>query len=416
MSESVNYGKILKIALDIGERMLVNGTEVGKVEESISRICHAYGAVRVDVLTITTSIIATIETPDGECVTQTRRISDRSNDLLRMEALNRLSRDICENKPDTDYIASRLSQIDGMKKMRWYVLLFAYLLVGSSFAVFFGGTWRDAVASVFAATLIFVFDRLAVMLKSNKIVYTLLVSILAGTLCVASVRLGIGQNLDFIMIGAIMLLIPGMAMTGAVEDLLVGDTITGLLRLCEAILTTCAIAAGFVFATYICQSMYLLNIGQSEINSLVQLFMAVLSAIGFALKLGMKRPSRLLTAAFAGLVGWGAYLLAELVGCDGFASCFIAAAAGAFYAQIMARFLRAPATVFIVPAVIPLVPGRALYYTVSNALQGNSVASEMWGTTTIVEALAIAFGMVAVLFAFSAVTAVIRRRRIRKIK
>ena len=91
MMGTVNYGKVLKTALDIGERMLVNGTEVGRVEDSISRICRAYGAVRVDALTITSSIIVTIETPDGECLTQTRRIEDRSSDLLRIEALSRLA-------------------------------------------------------------------------------------------------------------------------------------------------------------------------------------------------------------------------------------------------------------------------------------------------------------------------------------
>lgn len=411
---TVNYGKVLKTALDIGERMLVNGTEVGRVEDSISRICRAYGAVRVDALTITSSIIVTIETPDGECLTQTRRIEDRSSDLLRIEALSRLSREVCENKPDTDLISRRLAEIDGMQKMRWYVLLFAYVLVGASFSVFFGGTWRDAIASVFASSTVFVLDRVALMLKSNKVVYMLLLSIITGAICVMSVHVGIGENLDFIMIGVIMLLIPGMAITGAIEDLLVGDTITGLLRLCESILTACAIAAGFAFATYACQSTDLLNIGKANIIPWVQLVMAILSAFGFALKLGMKRPSRLLAGAVAGLVGWGAYLLAELVGCDGFASCFIASAAGSVYAQIMARVLRAPSTVFLVPAIIPLVPGRALYYTVSNMLQGNSALSELWGESTAIEALAIALGIVAVIITVGSIMAIVRRARIKK--
>ena len=410
----INYGRILKIALDIAERMLVNGTEVGRVEDSIARICRAYGAVRVDALTITTSIIVTIETPDGECVTQTRRIEDRSNDLLRIEALNRLSREICTKKPDTEWISKKLEQIDEMRRLPWFVSLIAYLSVGSSFAVFFGGTWRDAIAALLASFVIFAFDRLAGNLKANKIVYTLIVSLVAGIICVYTVRFGIGQNLDFIMIGTIMLLIPGMAITGAIEDLLVGDTITGLLRLCESILTACAIAAGFVFATYICQSMDLLNVGNSSIDPIIQLAMAVLSALGFAVKLGMKRPSRLIAASFAGLFGWGSYLICAHLGADGFTSCFVASAVGALYSQVMARVLRAPATVFLVPAVIPLVPGRALYYTMSNALQGNSVTAESWAATTAAEALAIAFGMVAILFAVGVIVTVIRRRKIRK--
>ena len=398
--------------MDIGERMLVCGTEVGKVEDAISRICRSYGAARVDVLSITSSIITTIETPEGDSITQTRRIENRTNDLAKIEALNRLSRKICAEKPAVSEIQEELQKIDSMKPMRWYFAALAAIVVAASFTMFFGGSVLDSLAAALVGIVVFTLERYAVRLKSNKIVFNLLVSIVAGALCIVCWKLGLGQNLDLIMIGVIMLLIPGMAFTGAIEDLLVGDTITGVLRLCEALIAACAIAAGFALSTYVLDADYVISTPDGE-NWWLPLIMAFVAAAAFGMKLGMKRPLRLLTAGIGGFIGWGAYLLAALILND-FFSCLIAATVGAIYAQIMARVMRAPAAVFLIPAVIPLVPGRALYYTISSAMHAEPELMSQWGTTAALEALAIALGMVLVILAVGAIKSISRKIKNRK--
>ena len=82
----------------------------------------------------------------------------------------------------------------------------------------------------------------------------------------------------------------------------------------------------------------------------------------------------------------------------------------------MARTMHATATVFLVPAVIPLVPGRALYYTLSSMLHGRPDLVSGWGSTTALEALAIALGMVAVLVVVSGIMTVKRQLLLRKAK
>ena len=89
----------LYLALNIGEQMLTSGAEVWRVEDSIRRICRAYGAVRVDVFSITSSIVVTIYGPEFSSLTQTRRISGLNTDMYRLDQLNQLSRDICSNVP-----------------------------------------------------------------------------------------------------------------------------------------------------------------------------------------------------------------------------------------------------------------------------------------------------------------------------
>ena len=69
----------------------------------------------------------------------------------------------------------------------------------------------------------------------------------AAAMCLAAivtVWIGLGQGLDYIIIGNIMLLIPGIAFVTSLRDMIVGDTISGLLGAFEALLRALAIAAG----------------------------------------------------------------------------------------------------------------------------------------------------------------------------
>ena len=73
--------KVLKYAMEIGECMLVSGAGVSRVEDTISRICKAYGAKEANVFSITSSIVTTIEDEKGEILTQTKRIRSYKTDF-----------------------------------------------------------------------------------------------------------------------------------------------------------------------------------------------------------------------------------------------------------------------------------------------------------------------------------------------
>ena len=66
---------ILHELLNLAEIMLTNGAEVSRVEETLNRMGHAYGAIQMNVFAITSSIIVTMLFPEGEEYTQTHRIT-----------------------------------------------------------------------------------------------------------------------------------------------------------------------------------------------------------------------------------------------------------------------------------------------------------------------------------------------------
>lgn len=236
----------LSCIMDIGEQMLINGAEVYRVEDSIKRMCLAFGATRIDVFTITSSITATVFTEEGESYTQTRRITTAGTDYEKLHRLNQLSRMICENPHlSADDLKVELEKATNCKTYPFYKECLCYGLIAGAFTLFFGGGIAEAAVGYVIGLLL----RLAVFLSekavSNKIFARFFASFVMTALAFASFKLGLIPAIDKVLIGNIMLLIPGVGFTNAMRDLFTGDSIAGLLRLIEAALLALAIAAGY---------------------------------------------------------------------------------------------------------------------------------------------------------------------------
>ena len=118
------------------------------------------------------------------------------------------------------------------------------LIVCFSFTAFFGGGIGDCLAALLVGIGMFGMEMLSARLSVNRVLYNFNASFVAGLLAILTVLLGIGNSVDHIMFGVIMLLIPGASLTGSIENLMVGDTLSGLMGIAEAIIKSLALAAG----------------------------------------------------------------------------------------------------------------------------------------------------------------------------
>ena len=110
--EPEDAGHFLHELLIMGELMQSCGAEVFRVEDTLNRMGQAYGVERMNVFVITSSIVITMELPDGRELTQTRRIRESgSNDFTKLERLNALSRDYCRNPFEAKILKQRLEEI-----------------------------------------------------------------------------------------------------------------------------------------------------------------------------------------------------------------------------------------------------------------------------------------------------------------
>lgn len=236
---------VLSLAMDIGKSMIKCGAEINRVEETVIRICHAYGMKKTEVFSIISMITVTTLGTDGKSYTQSRRVYSYSNNLERLEKLNALSRQLCAEPCDTETARKQLDEINYEKSIFHLSVMIGCMAAAGGFAVFFGGTLLDGLAAMPIAIVIYLMNTFIKVRGMNKLFYNALCSAVAGTLAIVSVKLGFGNNPDMIMIGDIMLIIPGLMLINSIREMLCGDIMSGLLRMLEAIIIAMAIACGF---------------------------------------------------------------------------------------------------------------------------------------------------------------------------
>lgn len=243
--EALTPNEVLNLSLYIGEQMLSSNAEINRVEDTVIRICKAYIKCNIDIFSIKSLIIVTLRTEDNEVVTQTRRIYSSGTNLWKLEDLNAVSRYVCRNKPSREEIKSLIESIRKPEKKTSYRVCLGYILSSSAFCIFFGGKLIDAVVCALIAIIIYYIDMYLKGFVINQFIYTILCSIVAGYSAILFVKAGFLIHIDKVMIGDIMLLIPGISMVSSVRDMFSGDIMAGLLRLSETILLSSAIALGF---------------------------------------------------------------------------------------------------------------------------------------------------------------------------
>ncbi len=238
---------LLCLALDVGEGMLKNGGEVSRVEESIERICHAYGAVHVEVFSIISVVQASVRMADGSHSFQMRRIRKSATDLGSLECYNALSREICATRMSFEELEKKLSEIKARRSYPAWLTILAMVAINSSFTMFFGGKPDDIIVSGIIGAFVSVFNLVTekkITGMAKTVVSSFIISLLAGL----SVMANIGTNGSIIIIGSIMTLVPGISFGTALRDLLTGDLATGSLRTLSAVLQALMIAFGYMLA------------------------------------------------------------------------------------------------------------------------------------------------------------------------
>ena len=251
MAEKRHCERVLSLALDIGKSMVKSGAEVNRVEETVIRVCYAYGIEKAQVFSIISMIHATVIDKESGAHSQLRRIYSYGVNFGRLEKLNALSRKICDEKMDIDLARLELEKICIEEKNFKLKYCAGYMLAAASYTIFFGGNILDAAAAMPIAAAIYVMQTYIRVKGASRLFFTALESTVAGFMALIFVHIGFGNNPDMIMIGDIMLLIPGLMLINAVREMLCGDLMSGLLRLLESVILAVVIAGGFALPIYL---------------------------------------------------------------------------------------------------------------------------------------------------------------------
>lgn len=238
--------EILAASTALGFDILSHGAETYRVEESITRMCAAYGYQNTDVFVIPSSIVVTITDDTGAYLTRTRRILSRDTDLDKVDKLNALCRQICEQTPEYGEIMARLQEIEQGPVYSMPMQYFGFGTISAFFTLFYGGVLVDAAAAFVLGVLLKVVIHQLEKLEASSFFVNIVGGAFTACGCYLAVKAGFALSQDKMIIGMLMNLVPGIALTNAMREFIAADLISGMIKFAEAVVTAIGIAIGVV--------------------------------------------------------------------------------------------------------------------------------------------------------------------------
>ncbi|MGM9739036.1 MAG: threonine/serine exporter ThrE family protein [Candidatus Cryptobacteroides sp.] len=363
--ENPSSEEVLKLASEVGSLLLQNGAEISRVEETMERIASRYGITGENFFVLSNGIFTT-----GHSYANAEFIPIKGSRLDIVAKLNQFSRDIVEKEIPLPEARKRLDEIKNLPlKPMWE----QYLGAGfgcAGFCAIFGGGFMDCAASFVAAIIL---NWFMVRIGSPYISKTLanIFGGLIGTLlCILFHHLGFGESLGNMIVGTLILLIPGVAFTNGLRDIANEDYLAGITRLMDALMKFLCIAIGVCFG-FIVHSWFLGGVIQltgaqtnpQTASIIAQMLAGFIGTAFFAILFGL--PRKLYApAGLVGMLGWMTFLvLFRYTPAGVFASTFVASTVVAVLSRFAAGKLKCPSTLFLICGEFPMIPGGGVFWT-----------------------------------------------------
>ena len=228
---------------EIGYLLLKHGAEIYRVEESIQRMCEGLGFHDVEVFAIPSYFTLSLTLHDGTPYHSSKRSRTNRIHLDHLYELNCLVRQISNQELTLEQINQKIHYIKH-QKLNFQLILIGYIVSAAMFCVFFGGGFNEMIVSAIIGFVLYYFIYLMELLNMNTIVRTILSSMVLASIAIIAHKINIINDQQSVITGTLMLLVPGIAITNSLRDIIGGDFVSVLSRMIEAILIAASIAIG----------------------------------------------------------------------------------------------------------------------------------------------------------------------------
>ena len=408
MERKEDFTQVLELASEAGHILLENGAEIARVEDIMARICTHYGVDSKNFFIVSNGIFTSgkagkVEKSGGQASTYANIdfIPIRGSQLNKVTAVNRLSYEISQGKYTVEQARERLEKIRWLPKKPDWLQILASGIASGGFAVIFGGSWADCLAATLAGLLLYLFVLYVSNRYLSKIVGSMANALVAMLLSITFWRIGLGESLSNIIVGAIMPLVPGVAFTNGVRDLANSDHLAGLTRLTDALLGFFCIALGvsmaFMLDGWLFDGLIKLpgvTLSPETSHYAWQALGAFAGTWGFAVLYTVDKE-QYLVSGMVGVLGWMVYLAAMRFGqFSAPVSTLFAAVMVCLLSRFAAVPTRCPAQIFIICGIFPLVPGAGLFWFSYYLTAGELDLSSHYGFLAVKVAIAIVLGII----------------------
>lgn len=234
--------KIMDLVVEAGRTLLENGAEVSRVQQTMEIMADSLHLNQFNVYVLTNGIFATAE--DGRQFARIRNVPTQDIHLGRVAAVNELSRQIAAGRIGVEAASEELARIREMPYPPKIVCVLACAMGSAAFAIMFGGGALEAAAGFAAGILLQLFLLWVGSKHLNKIATKVSGAAVLAVIALAETALLPGLLMDKVIIGALMTMTPGVALTTSIRDFVNGDYLSGTIRMIDALLVAGALACG----------------------------------------------------------------------------------------------------------------------------------------------------------------------------
>lgn len=367
----MNEHLLLDLATDLAYEVALSGAETYRVEETVRHVLTAYGHTP-EVAALPNYLIVSVLSESGEPITRMRRIGAHGNNFDAVERLNALSRKICAERPSPEKALEMLEQTRA--SVQYYsfpMALLGHFLGAAGFGLLFGCGIADAVYAGLCGILIAFINRFTGSMSANPLFSTLAASFLMSLAAYGLNAAGLVRNSDTVIIGGMMILVPGLIFTNALRDMIYGDINSGINKVVQVLLIAGAMALGSAGARNLATSVF----GLPQVTPVIHYGLPMLclasflGCVGFSILFNIHGPGMFL-CALGGIASYAAYVITVRLGFQPGSGIFVGTMLSALYSEIMARVRKYPTICYLVISIVPLIPGASLYYTMRRAADG----------------------------------------------
>lgn len=391
----------LETVLYAGNLLLSSGAEIYRAEETMHRIADAMHIKDMDAYVTNRGIFASGNVPGKGIKSRIMSVPDKELNIDKIEAVNELSREVCSNRMDLLYLKTSLQNIANMGEQNVAEKILSYFLGAGCFSYAIGTSFRDSLCAAIIGSLVGFYMIWSKYRIKSRVLITIIASVLTALLSNLFVAIGLGSQLSFIIIGAMMDLVPGVAFVNSVREFSQNNFATGQTLLTSALLTCVSMASGVALVELLVSGTIMTPSVIYDIPEISYLVMGIrsiaagLGTIAFALMFRV-RKRHFVDCGVMGTITWLAYMICVRIWNNEAIAVFVSGFAAVLASRVLAVLRRCPATVFLMTSLIPLLPGISLYRTIYYLLMGNAQISMHFGKLCFLTAFTIAVSIAVV--------------------
>lgn len=240
----INPEEALLLAADAARVMLESGGETYRAEDAAVAVAGALDGAEAECYATPTGVTISFVGIDGRVHSIVRRIKRRAMHLERVALIDALARSLAAGAMGFEAAGSELDRVERLPG-RGVVASSAAAAAGAGFfTLLFGGAWNDALVAAATGALVSRFPPAMARRKMPDFFTNLVAGAAATLVCLGARALGLATSADATVIGVLMLLVPGIAVTNAIRDTIAGDLVAGVARGADAFMSAAAISVG----------------------------------------------------------------------------------------------------------------------------------------------------------------------------